>query len=199
MKNVQIKNFHIPTFLLESLQLENEINETEKLLAHLNAKMTRLEEESKILVLIMEAIKQFQVIVPIAYPQVENNRVVKQMIADLHMANFTSIKDLMELMRGILFRIFFSEGEDKVFAKTDPAYFDWKKYKAITRNGIFIPRKWMQQLVICLNAKDANQDMILHNITPEWLWPCSFRMMIELYKLTGEAIKTNANGKDTIR
>ena len=188
MKNIQIKNFHIPTFLLETLQLENEINETEKLIAHLSAKMTRLKEEAQMLDVINETIKQFQLIVPKAHPEIKDNTVVKEMIEELHIANFESFDELMELMAEILFRIYFSEGEDKVFDKKYKEYFDRKKCQALAAQGFFITEKWMCQFVRCLNAKEANEDMILHNLTPEWLWPRCFRMLLELYKLTQESI-----------
>jgi hypothetical protein len=188
MKTIQIKNFHIPTFLLESLQLESEINETEKLIAHLSAKMTRLKEEAQMLDVINETIKQFQLIVPIAYPEISDNSVVKEMLEELHIANFESFDELMELMAEILFRIYFSEGEDKVFDKKYKEYFDRKKCQALEAQGIFITEKWMGQLVRCLNAKEASEDMILHNLTPEWLWPRCFKLLLELYKLTQESI-----------
>lgn len=192
MKNIQIKNFHIPTFLLETLQLENEINETELIIAHLSAKMNRLKEEAEMLEVINETIRQFQLIVPKAYPQIHNNPVVKEMIEELHIANFESFDELMELMAEILFRIFFSEGEDKVFDPKNPKYFNRKKCELLAAQGIFLTAKWMSQFVRCLNEKDAKEDMILHNLTPEWLWPRCFRLMLELYKLTGEAIKNNS-------
>lgn len=188
MKNIKIKNFHIPTFLLETLQLEVEINETEKLIGDLSAKMTRLKEEAQMLDVINETIKQFQAILPKAYPQIDSNPVVKEMIEELHIANFESFDELMEMMAEILFRIYFSEGEDKVFDKKYVEYFDRKKCQRLAAQGIFITEKWMGQLVRCLNAKDANEDMILHNLTPEWLWPRSFRMLLEIYNLTKESI-----------
>ncbi len=188
MKDMQIKNFHIPTFLLETLQLENEITETEKLIAHLSAKMTRLKEEAQMLDVINETIKQFQLIVPKAHPEIKDNTVVKEMIEELHIANFESFDELMELMAEILFRIYYSEGEDKVFDKKYKEYFDRKKCQMLAAQGFFITEKWMYQFVRCLNAKEANEDMILHNLTPEWLWPRCFRMLLELYKLTQESI-----------
>ncbi|MBS1636840.1 MAG: hypothetical protein JST26_13065 [Bacteroidetes bacterium] len=192
MKNIQIKNFHIPTFLLETLQLENEINETELIIAHLSAKMNRLKEEAEMLEVINETIHQFQSLIPKAFPQIHNNPVAKEMIEELHIANFESFDELMELMAEILFRIFFSEGEDKVFDPKNPKYFNRKKCELLATQGIFLTAKWMSQFVRCLNAKDAKEDMILHNLTPEWLWPRCFRLMMELYKLTGEAIKNKS-------
>lgn len=197
MKNIKIKNFHIPTFLLESLQLENEIDQTEKLLAHLSAKMTRLKEEAQMLDIINETIKQFQLIIPKAYPEISGNIVAKEMLEDLHIANFESFDELIELMAEILFRIYFSEGADRIFDKKNADYFNRKKCQALAANGIFLTEKWMGQLVRCLNAKNAEEDMILHNLTPEWLWPKSFKMLLELYKLTQEAINNNENGKTT--
>lgn len=188
MKNIQIKNFHIPTFLLESIQLENEIDQTEKLLAHLSAKMTRLKEEGKMLDIINETIKQFQLIVPKAHPEINDNPVAKEMLEELHIANFESFDDLTALMAEILFRIYFSEGEDKVFDKQDADYFDRKKCQALVANGIFLTEKWMGQLARCLHEKKAEADMLLHNLTPEWLWPKSFKMLLALYKLTQENI-----------
>lgn len=188
MKNILKKNFHIPTFLLESIQLENEISATEKLLEHLSKKMTRLKEEAQMLDVINETIKQFQTILPKAYPQLSNNPVAKEMLENLHLANYESFDDLMELIAEILVRIYFSEGEDKVFDVKDASFFDRKKYQSLAAQGIFIPEEWLEQLVRCLSAKSANEDMLLHNLTPEWLWPRAFRLMLELYKLTEESI-----------
>lgn len=199
MKNIQIKNFHIPTFLLESIQLENEIDHTEKLLTHLSAKMTKLREESKMLDIINETIKQFQLILPKAHPEISDNTVAKEMLEELHIANFDTFNELMEMMAEILFRIYFSEGKDKIFDCKDKDYFDRKKCQALAANGIFITEKWMGQLVRCLNAKNAEEDMILHNLTPEWLWPRCFKMLLELYKLTQEAINKTEHGKTTTR
>lgn len=197
MKNIQIKNFHIPTFLLESIQLENEIDQTEKLLAHLSAKMSRLKEDAQMLDVINETIKQFQLIIPKAHPEIKDNPVAKELLEGLHIANFKSFNELMELMAEILFRIYFSEGKDKVFDCKDASYFDRKRCQVLAANGIFITEKWMGQLVRCLNAKNAEEDMILHNLTPEWLWPKCFKMLLELYKLTQEAINKTENGKTT--
>lgn len=47
MKNTQIKNTLTANFLLERIQLENEISVTEQIIEHLNSKLTRLKKKAK--------------------------------------------------------------------------------------------------------------------------------------------------------
>lgn len=199
MKNIKIKNFHIPTFLIETLQLEEEINLLGLLTANVNQKMEKLKEQSQMLDVINIAIKQFQIIVPKAYPKEAGMPVVKFLLSELHIQNFDSLREFKEQLAEILFRIYFSEGEDKIFDPADVDFFDSEKCELLAAQGIRIPQKWVNQFLRCLNAKEAVEDMILHNLTPEWMWPKTFRLLIALYELTQESIKNKKdNGKNNI-
>jgi hypothetical protein len=197
MKNIKIKNFHIPTFLIETLQLEQEINLLGLLTDNVNHKMEKLKEQSQMLDVINEAIKQFKIIVPKAYPKEANMPAVKFLLSDLPIQNFDSLFEFKEQLAEILFRIFFSEGEDKIFDPADIDFVDYEKYLSLMAQEIQMPEEWADQLLICLNAKNANEDMLLHNLTPEWMWPKTFRLLIALYELTQESIKNkNEHGKN---
>jgi hypothetical protein len=189
MKNIKIKNFHIPTFLLETLQLENEINALGELTQHLEQKMEKLKEQSQMFDIMNEAIKQLRIIIPNAYPKEAATSVIQSMMNDLDIKNFESYREFKFELIELFFRLFFSEGEDKIFDTSDSDFFDGKKMDALIAQKIDIPDQWLNQFILCINVKHPNEDMILHTITPEWLWPKCFRLLLELYKITEESIK----------
>ncbi len=119
---------------------------------------------------------------------------IKESVKDFLDKDFTSIDELKEDMSKILFRIYFSEGKDKVYDYNDKLKYDDAKCQALFDNGIFIPEEWLHQLVRCLVIKSAEEDMKLHNLTPEWLWSKCFRLLMELYQLTNQSINTIRNG-----
>lgn len=183
-----IKNFHIPTYLLETAQLEKELHGLEKITGHLENKVKKLKAQSQVIDCINKSIQHFQSIVPKAYPQVTQLPVVKSMLEELPVADFESYEDFKNLLAEILYRIYFSEGEDKVFDKSDADVFNETKCLALIQQGIRIPDQWLEQFVRCLTLNNAEEDMLLHTMTPEWLWPRCFRLLLELYNLTKETI-----------
>lgn len=186
MKNLSPKNFDIPAFLRETMLLETKINTIDSLAQH----MTEEIEKELHTGVIEEATKQFQVIIFKAHPELEGNPVTKNIIENLHTRTFKSFAEFRNYLAEILFRIYYSDGHEKVFDKHDPAYFDLEKFEALSARGYFITDKWMTQFIHCLDVKDAEEDMVLHSITPDWLWQRSVRMLLELYKLNQDALRS---------
>lgn len=198
MKNNKIINFHIPTFLVETLKLENEINELELLTMTLNQKLKTLEEQSKVLNLMNETIAHFSFIAPLAFPQIAKMPVVKFLIDELSNRNYDSYIEFEENLSEILYRIFFSEGKDKVFDIEDIEYFNEEKFNALKDQGIRIPRQWLDHLILCFGNKDMQDVIDLHFMTPKWMWPKFEYFFTAIISSTIEFIKSKENGKGTI-
>lgn len=189
MKSITIKTYHIPSFLIEEIQTKQEINFLEDQLKLSTLKLMRLKEKSRKWEIMMMAIIEFKRLIHICFPKQAQTPVIKAKLKRLEEADFESIEELNEFIASTLFCIFFSEGADKVFDLNDPDFFDDEKCQKLFDQEIYISEKWLNQFILCLNNKEANENMTLHNLTPEWLWSKCFHLFLELYKLTQESIK----------
>jgi hypothetical protein len=118
------------------------------------------------------------------YPLAFRSPAIQECMNDLYFKETKSLEELKEDISKILFRIYFSKGDDKVYDCINRDYYDDTKCQALFDNGIFIPEEWLHQFIRCLFMHSASEDMLLHNLTPEWLWPRCFPLLMELYQLT---------------
>lgn len=109
---------------------------------------------------------------------------IKQAVKDIYNKEYETTDELEEDIAKLLFRVFFSQGEDKVYDYNKPEFYNDKKCQVLFDNGIYIPKEWLEQLVKCLVIQSPKEDMLLHNLTPEWMWAKVFRLLMELYQLT---------------
>lgn len=118
------------------------------------------------------------------YPSAFRSPAIQECMNDLYFKEFKSFEELKEDIAKILFRIYFSKGADKVYDSLNKDYYDDIKCQALFDNGIYIPEEWLHQFIRCLCLRSSNEDMVLHNLTPEWLWPRCFSLLMELYTKT---------------
>lgn len=188
MKNINIKTYHIPSFMIDAIELEVEVSLIKERIEHANLKLQSIENKKREYLMIIDAAMKFRSLVLKCYPQEAQTPVIKTQLEMLTEFDFESLEELGEFIATVLFAIYFSKGEDKVI-DLHTKDFDDEKCQKLFDQEIYIPQNWLDQFIRCLNKKNAQEDMILHNLTPEWLWPKCFTMLIELYKLTGESIK----------
>ncbi|CAN5448308.1 hypothetical protein BH10BAC1_BH10BAC1_05940 [soil metagenome] len=141
-----------------------------------------------------DIVQSFTGAVKKAYPLHTHTIAISKVLEEFNAKTFLSVDELKEDMAKILFRIYFSEGKDKVYDFNKKNYYNDLKCQILFDNGIFIPEEWLHQLIRCLILRSAEEDMILHNLTPEWLWSKCFRLLMELYQLTNQSINTIRNG-----
>ena len=173
-------------------QLKNKSNYNRTILIILINKRTEdLKNEQAVLNHLQKMIIQnFIHIINKAYPVTMTAPSMVVAMNDLKIKKHKSMDELRDDISKILFRIYFSEGIDKVYDFYKKESYDDKKCQALFDNGIYLPEEWLEQLMRCLFIKKAEEDMILHNLTPEWLWSHCFRLLIELYELTKQQLTT---------
>jgi len=141
-----------------------------------------------------DIVQSFTAVVKKAYPLHTHTYSIGKALEEFKTKTFLSVDELKEDIAKILFRIYFSEGIDKVYDIKKKNYYNDKKCQSLFDNGIFIPEEWLHQLIRCLVLRSAEEDMKLHDLTPEWLWSRCFRLLMELYQLTNQSINTIRNG-----
>lgn len=164
-------------------KIKNKSNHNRTVLIILVNKRTRyLKHEHAILKMLQKMIIQnFIHIINKAYPVIMTSPAMVSVMNNLKWKNHKSMEALREDISKILFRIYFSEGADKVYDFYKKEYYDDRKCQALFDNGIYLPEEWLNQFMKCLFIRRAEEDMILHNLTPDWLWSHCFRLLIELY------------------
>ncbi|MBI3518068.1 MAG: hypothetical protein HY062_01755 [Bacteroidetes bacterium] len=192
MKKTKVKTYQIPSFLLDAVELEAELEDIGQRLGTAKLKMDKIKRESQMHKKLHIAPCLFKLLIYKCYPKEYNSPLIENALKGLHEREFKNVEEVRDFIAAILFSIYFSEGEDKVFDLQNPDFYDDEKCQALFDQEIYIPENWLDQFINCLIMQDANEDMILHNLTPEWLWPRCFRLMMELYKMTDEAIKNNS-------
>jgi hypothetical protein len=185
MKNLKIKTFHIPSFMIDAIELELEVSSIKEKIEQAKLKLQAIKSKKREYLLICDAAMQFRSLILKCYPQESQTPVIKTQLEILTEFDFDSLKELGEFIATVLFAIYFSKGDDKVI-DLNTKLFDDEKCQKLFDQEIYIPESWLKQFIRCLNEKNANEDMLLHNFTPEWMWSKCFRMMLELYELTKE-------------
>jgi hypothetical protein len=189
MKNLNIKTFHIPSFMIDAIELDVELDSLEQQIEAAKERMEIIKKKTQEYGIMLEAAAQFKTLIEKCYPKEARTPVIQSAIEKLLEMEFESTEELKNFIASTLFAIYFNKGRDKIFDLNDPRFFDDEKCQKLFDQEIYIPESWLDQFIRCLKEKNANEDMILHNLTPEWMWPKCFTMLIELYKLTGESIK----------
>ena len=171
-------------------RLKNKSNQSNPcLIIYMNKKNWFLKSERIIKNIIQRTIIQnFSIAIHKAYPFIKSSPAMASVMNDLKRKTYKNMEELREDLSKILFRIYFSEGEYKVYDFYKKEYYDDKKCQALYDSGIYISKEWLDQLMKCLFVKKAGEDMALHNLTPDWLWSHCFRLLIELYELTKQSI-----------
>jgi hypothetical protein len=109
---------------------------------------------------------------------------IRKAVKEMYQKQYETTDELEGDIAKLLFRVFFSEGKDKVYDYNKLEFYNDKKCQALFDNGIYFPKEWLEQLVKCLVIKSPKEDMLLHNLTPEWMWAKVFKLLMELYQLT---------------
>lgn len=189
MKNLNIKTFHIPSFMIAAIELEVELDSLELQIETAKQRMEKIKAKTKEYEIMLVAAAQFKNLLLKCYPEECKTPVIQAALEKLDEMEFDSADELKNFIASTLFALYFNKGKDKLFDLHDPRFFDDEKCQKLFDQEIFIPENWLDQFIRCLLLKNASEDMILHNLTPEWMWPNCFKMLIELYNLTGESIK----------
>ena len=186
MKNINIKTYHIPSFMIDAIELEVEVSSIKERIEQAKLKLQSIENKKRVHLLICDAAMRFRSLVLKCYPHESRTQVIKTQLERLTEFDFESLQELGEFIATVLFAIYFSKGDDKVI-DLNTKLFDDEKCQKLFDQEIYIPENWLDQFIRCLNEKNANEDMILHNLTPDWMWPRCFPMLLELYNLTQES------------
>ncbi len=189
MKNISDKKNHIPSFLIEAIELEDQKIFLLKRIKTIIGKLETLNEIIMEKRTMLETMRLFPRLIQKCYPEQAQSVVIQKALKQLNELDFKSVEELKDFIAKVLFCIYFSKGKDRVFDLNDANFYDDEVCQKLFDQEIFIPEQWLEQFILCLNVKDAKEDMILHNLTPEWLWPRVFPMLMELYQLTQESIK----------
>lgn len=188
MKKIKIKTYHIPTFLLEAIELEVELEDIGQRINAARLKMEKIKSDRLMHEKLRVVPSLFKLLIHKCYPKEASTPLMDNVLKEIPERKFDSITELQDFIAAVLFAIYFSKGEDKVFDLQNPDFYDDEKCQALFDQEIYIPENWLDQFIRCLVMQNANEDMILHNLTPEWLWPRCFTLLIELYNMTQEAI-----------
>jgi hypothetical protein len=199
MNYQQHNNFNLTDFLSKKERAEQLIT-TQKILAKTtNSLLDNLTEECKALDFMIEVVVEFQQLVRRSFQNLKQNPVAEKMLQDLSKQKYETCEELKAAIASILMRLLFSQGKLRLFSKHSPRFFNKRKYKALAQEGYYIPEEWVEQLMTCLSEKKAGEDMILHQLTPEWMWVKIGPLLLNLYSRTEEAIQNEnkQHGKTT--
>jgi len=188
MKKTKVKTYHIPSFLLEAIELEVELEDIGQRIDAARLKMEKIKSDRQVHENLHIVPSLFKLLIHKCYPKEANSPLMEKALKGVHKREFKNIEELRDFIAAILFSIYFSEGKDKVFDLENPDFYDDEKCQALFDQEIYIPENWLDQLIRCLVMQDAKEDMILHNLTPEWMWPKCFKLLLELYSMTKESI-----------
>lgn len=189
MQDYKIKTYHIPSYMIEAMKLDMELEDINQRFNAIKAKLESIKKKKKEHDDLLLSASMFKLFIHKCYPKEIHSDLLKALWDQFNCQEIESMDELRDIIGAILFRIYFSKGEDKVFDLNDPDFYDDEKCQRLYDQEIFIPANWLDQFIRCLIKKNAEEDMILHNLTPEWLWPHCFTLLLELYKLTAESIK----------
>lgn len=187
MKNINIKTFLIPSFFIEAIELHREIDTLGEKLKSVSLQLEKHKAKIREWETVVEAIFEFRKIIQVVFPEEFKTPVIQTQFELMH--ENETITELKESIATILFILYFSKGEDKIFDLQNNDFFDDEKCQKLFDQEIYISENWLDQFIRCLKEKNANEDMILHSLTPDWMWPKCFRILLELYTLTQESFK----------
>ncbi|MCC6837243.1 MAG: hypothetical protein IT234_01780, partial [Bacteroidia bacterium] len=160
MKKANIKTIEIPSFLLEAIELEVELEDIGQRLKAAKLKMEKIKKESQVHEQLHLIPSLFQLFIYKCYPKEYDSPLIQNVFKELKAEKFKSIEELRDFIGAVLFCIYFSEGEDKVFDLQNPDFYDDEKCQKLFDQEIYIPENWIEQFMTCLVMRDANEDMI---------------------------------------
>ncbi len=166
-----MKNLNIKAQMFISALAEVCAKEIQAFAGKVNEASNLLKEEAEESRRQNEVIAQFKALIQKCHPDESQTPVIQESFKLLEKIDFKSISELRDEFDKILFQIYFSKGENKVFDLNDEKYYDDVKCQQLFDHKIYIPENWLDQFMRCLKEKNAGEDMILHNLTPGWMWP----------------------------
>ncbi len=127
-----------------------------------------------------------------AYPEAYKKLSDTGLFNQLYQKEYETFADFKIDLTGIFYRIFFSEGKDKIYDFNDLSFFNHKHQLKLVRQDICISDAWINQLVACLTSKSMAKNIALQQLTPEWLFARTLRLFVYLSKLTREDLVKKA-------
>lgn len=110
----------------------------------------------------------------------------------LYQKEYETFTDFKIDLKEIFTRIFFSEGKDKIYDFKKLDFFNQKHQAKLEQQAISISDAWLNQLVACLRSKSLAKNIILQQLTPEWLFSRTLRLFVYLSELTREDLVSKA-------
>ena len=185
------KQIHI-SYLLTNLNYYEQ--RTATLTKLLKETMQNKEKEfSKLIELnpFVKIIATFNEVIKKVHPQAHQSITIQKRIQELYTNPYTTMEELTEAISQVLFRVFFSEGATKIFDFFDENHYDDRMCQKLFDKGVYFPKEWLEQFIICLIKKSPSEDMRLHKLTPDTLWHKCFDLIMELCHHTKQSIKKN--------
>lgn len=161
--------------------LENKLSLARHEKQEISLKLIRLEKYHTI-------VNDFSAVISKTYPEAYKKLISTGLINKLYQKEYETLSEFKTDLTEILYRIFFSEGKDKIYDFTDLTFLNQKHKDKLIQQGIYISNAWISQFIKCLSEKALVKNILLQQITPEWLWSRTLRLFIYLSELTRQAL-----------
>jgi hypothetical protein len=114
---------------------------------------------------------------------------IQEAVEELYLKEFKNIDELKEDIAKLLFRIYFSQGEHKVYDYDDKKIYNDKNCQLLFDKGVCVSDEWLNQLISCLILRSTKEDKKLMLLTPDWLWVKGYNIFFELIQLNNSTTK----------
>ncbi len=161
--------------------LENKLSLAKQEKQEISVKLIRLEKYHNI-------VDDFCSVISKAYPEPFKKLSNAGLITKLYQKEYETFSAFKKDLAEILYRIFFSEGKDKLYDFKDVSFLNQKHQDKLFQQGIYISDAWIHQFIACLSEKALVKNIVLQQLTPEWLWTRTLRLFIHLSELTRQAL-----------
>lgn len=161
--------------------LENKLSLAKKEKQEISFKLIRLEKYHTI-------VNDFSAVISKTYTEPFKKLSSTGLINKLYQKEYETLSEFKTDLTEILYRIFFSEGKDKIYDFNDLTFLNQKHKDKLIQQGIYISNAWISQFITCLSEKALVKNILLQQLTPEWLWSRTLRLFINLSELTRQAL-----------
>jgi hypothetical protein len=140
-------------------------------------------------------VDDIQVIISKAYPEAYKKLSETGILNQFYQKEYETFASFKSDIEELFYRIFFSEGKDKIYDFKDLSFCNQKHKTKLAQQDILISGAWISQLVACLDSKSLSKNITLQQVTSEWLFSKTLRLFIALSELTRNDLIEKAKAK----